>query len=141
MKKLLFLNLLIFSVLAWAQSPIGVWKTIDDETGKAKSHVEIFKKSDGKLYGKVIKILTPGKENAKCTKCSGKKKNQPILGMEILWELKKDGNEWNDGEILDPNKGKEYSCYIELESKDKLKVRGFLGFSFIGRTQYWYKVN
>lgn len=139
-KGVLTLMFALVCGLGYAQSVLGTWKTIDDETGKAKSYVEIYKKSDGKLYGKVVKILTAGKENAKCTKCSGSKKNQPILGMEILYGLEQDGEVWDDGDILDPNKGKEYSCKIELENKDKLKVRGYLGFSLLGRTQYWYRV-
>lgn len=131
--------LLLLPLLSFSQSVIGKWKTIDDETGDEKSIVEIYEQ-DNKIYGKIIKILTPGKENKKCTECKGKLKDKPVLGMVILNDLEKDGNEWNDGDILDPNNGKTYSCYITLESTDKLKVRGYLGFSIIGRTQYWYRV-
>ena len=123
-----------------AQSAVGTWKTIDDETGKAKSHVEIYEK-DGKLYGKVVKILDPAKQNAVCDKCDGAKANKPILGLEILSGVEPDGkNEWDDGEILDPNKGKTYDVSLELVEADKLKVRGYLGISMLGRTQYWTRV-
>lgn len=127
----------IFS--ANAQSIIGRWKTIDDETGKPKSVVEIYEK-DGKYYGKVVEILNPARKNAKCDKCEGADKDKPILGLVILKGLSKDGNEYTDGDILDPTKGKLYSCTIKPEGKDKLKVRGYLGVSLLGRTQTWYKV-
>ena len=141
MKNLVFSFLFLFcGVFAFAQSPVGVWKTIDDETGKPKSHVEITEKN-GKLYGKVVKILTPGKEKSVCDKCEGAKKNQPILGMEILSGVEKDGkNSWDDGKILDPNKGKTYDVSLELENANKLKVRGYMGVSLLGRTQYWERV-
>ena len=125
--------------LMYAQSPVGTWKTIDDETKQAKSYVEIFEK-DGKLYGKVTKILTKGKEDAKCTDCSGALKNKPILGMQILSGLKKDGKEWNGGKIIDPNSGKEYKAKMSLNGNDKLDVRGFIGISLVGRTQTWQRV-
>ncbi|MEM6262093.1 MAG: DUF2147 domain-containing protein [Bacteroidota bacterium] len=124
----------------FAQSPIGKWKTIDDESGKARSIIEIYD-VNGKLHGKVVKlILEPDEEqNPLCDECSGKKKDQPIIGMEIMWDLEKDGDQWEDGEIMDPDNGKTYSCYIKLENENKLEVRGFLGFSLLGRTQYWYR--
>jgi uncharacterized protein (DUF2147 family) len=138
--KLFTFTLLIFlcSITGFSQQVVGNWKTIDDVTGKAKSIVSIYE-DNGKIYGKVIKILTPGEENKVCSECEGDKKNKPIVGMVILTDLEKDDDEWNDGEILDPNNGKTYSCYISLEGNNKLKVRGFLGFSLLGRTQYWYR--
>ena len=135
---LLSFFMLIGSVV-FGQSPVGTWKTIDDETGKEKSYVEIYEK-DGKLYGKVSKILTKGKEDAKCDKCSGALKNKPIQNMVILYDLKKSGNEWTGGKILDPNSGKEYKATVKLNGKDKLDVRGYVGISLVGRTQTWVKV-
>ncbi|MFV5696301.1 DUF2147 domain-containing protein [Flavobacterium sp. LB3P122] len=121
------------------QTVIGKWKTIDDETGKAKSIVEIYEKS-GKIYGKVIEILEEEHRKKVCTNCSGEDKNKPILGMTVIKGLTKEGNQYTRGKILDPKNGKLYKCYITLESKDKLKVRGFIGISLFGRTQYWYRV-
>ncbi|HAD80333.1 DUF2147 domain-containing protein [Empedobacter falsenii] len=138
-KSILFGLFFMLTSLMYAQSPIGTWKTIDDETKQAKSYVEIFEK-DGKLYGKVTKILTKGKEDAKCTDCSGALKNKPILGMQILSGLKKDGKEWNGGKIIDPNSGKEYKAKMSLNGNDKLDVRGFIGISLVGRTQTWQRV-
>lgn len=123
-----------------SQSVIGKWKTIDDATGEAKSIVEVFSKS-GKIYAKVVDILDPATKNNLCKQCSGEDKNKPILGLIIIKGLSKDGSEYNSGEILDPKNGKLYKCALTLESKDKLKVRGYIGFSLLGRTQYWHRVN
>lgn len=124
---------------AAAQGVTGKWKTIDDETGEAKSIVEIYEQN-GKIYGKVVEILNPAKKDAKCTKCDGADKNKPILGFVIIRGLEKDDDEYTDGDIIDPNKGKTYSCTIKLIGKDKLDVRGYLGLSFIGRSQTWTRV-
>lgn len=140
MKKLLFTLLLLFPLFSFSQEILGKWKTIDDETGKAKSIVEIFKATNGKIYGRVYKILTVGEENKKCTACKGDLKDKPITGMIILNGLTKDGDEWSGGTIMDPNKGKTYDCFITFESKDKLKVRGYMGVALLGRTQYWYRL-
>src|SRR3972149_3248271 len=86
-------------------SPVGLWKTIDDETGKAKSLVRIVE-VNGVLSGRIEKLLTPGKENQVCDKCEGALKDQPVLGMEILKGLRKGDDVWEGGTILDPNNGK-----------------------------------
>lgn len=121
-----------------AQDVFGTWKTIDDEDGKEKSHVEIYEEN-GKVYGKVIKLLE-GATATHCNSCKGDLQGEPITDMVILYDLEKDGNEYGDGEILDPGTGKTYSCTIKLEEADKLYVRGYIGFSLLGRTQYWYRV-
>ncbi len=141
MKKSI-LTLLAFIVLSFtanAQSILGKWKTVDDKTGKAKSIVQIYQQN-GKVYAKIIDLLDKKAKKSKCTKCSGKDKNKPLIGLVVIRGLEKDGKEWKGGTILDPKSGKKYKCYITLESKDKLKVRGFIGFALIGRTQYWYRV-
>ena len=120
----------------------GFWKTIDDETGKPKSIVEIFAK-DGKFSGKIVKLFREPNEDPepKCDKCSGPRKDQPVLGMEIMTDLKKDNDvKFSGGEIVDPKNGKSYSCKVEVvEDGKKLKMRGFIGFSLLGRTQIWEK--
>ncbi|MFA7444608.1 MAG: DUF2147 domain-containing protein [Flavobacteriaceae bacterium] len=142
MKKLTILLMMLVSgtFMMQAQSVTGKWKTIDDETGEAKSIVEIYEK-DGKIYGKVVEILNPAKRNAKCKDCKGADKDKPILGLVILKGLSKDGNEWSGGQILDPNKGKTYKCIVAPNGKDKLDVRGYVGISLIGRTQTWHRVD
>jgi len=140
MKKItLLIFILLLSFNGYSQSITGKWKTIDDETGKEKSIVEIYQ-TDGKIYAKVVKLLKKDEENKVCENCKGANKNKPIKGMIIISGLTKDDNEWNGGKILDPKTGNEYKCYLTLENHDKLKVRGYLGFAILGRTQYWYKV-
>ncbi|MXV38188.1 DUF2147 domain-containing protein [Flavobacteriaceae bacterium Ap0902] len=139
MKNLLFTGLFLFlGTFLIAQSAVGTWKTVDDESGEAKSYIQIYEK-DGELYGKVIEILSD-KKDAVCSSCKGKNKNKPIVGMVVLEGVEKDGkNKWDDGKILDPNNGKTYDVSLELVEKNKLKVRGYIGFSMLGRTQYWYR--
>ena len=139
MKKLLAtLVLSLFSVMSFAQIE-GKWKTIDDETKQAKSIVEIYKKSDGKYYGKVSQLLIKP-ANPNCTSCKDDRKGKPILGLEIIRGLAKDGDEFTGGTITDPKTGKTYKCTI-TKSGDKLNVRGYMGVSILGRTQVWQKVN
>jgi uncharacterized protein (DUF2147 family) len=137
-----FIFLLVFCPFSFlkAQSPIGTWKAIDDKTGKEKGHVKIYETKSGKLQGDIVKILTPGRENSKCTECEGDRKNKPVMGMTIMWALEKDGDEWNDGHILDTNSGKQYKCYIKLLDNNTLEVRGYLGVSLLGRTQIWKRI-
>jgi len=141
MKKILILMMLLINCTFYSQnkSVLGKWKTIDDETGKAKSIVEIYEKS-GKIYGKVIEILDLDHKNDSCKKCSGTDADKPILGMIVIKGLKQDGDEYNSGKILDPKNGKLYQCFITLEGNEKLKVRGYVGISLLGRTQYWQRV-
>ena len=140
MKNLYTTLLLLIVMFSYGQNStvIGKWKTIDDETGKAISVVEIFERS-GKIYGKVIEILDAEHRKKVCSNCSDDDKNKPILGLVVIKGLKKDKDEYGGGKILDPKNGKLYKCYITLESKDKLKVRGYIGISLFGRTQYWFR--
>ena len=140
-KNIIFGLVVFFSIIfnAQSQTVFGKWKTIDDETGQAKSIVEVYEKG-GKVYGKVVEILRAEHKKDVCSKCDGADKNKPILGMIIINGLEKDGAEYNGGTVLDPENGKKYKCYITLESPDKLKLRGFIGLSIMGRTQYWTRV-
>ena len=140
MKKVNLLILFIALFLTSNAQVTGKWTTIDDETGKAKSIVEIYKK-DGKLYGKIIKLINPTEKDPVCDKCTDYRKNKKIVGMNIITGLVKDGDEWEaDDAILDPNNGKIYDCkiWVDEDNKNKLNVRGYIG--FIYRTQYWYRV-
>lgn len=134
------------AALAQSASPIGQWRTIDDKTGEPRSIVEIYEE-DGQLHGKVVEILQASDEAQRngegqiiCTACDGKRADQPIEGMTILWGLEKDGDEWEDGKILDPSNGKTYSAKMELDGQDRLEVRGYMGVSLFGRTQTWQRV-
>lgn len=137
--KPLLIFTLFFCQIGFSQTVFGKWKTIDDVTGKEKGVVEIFEHK-GKVYGRIIEIFEAEKKHLKCELCDGDDKNKPLLGMNIIKGLKKDGEEYNSGKVLDPKNGKLYKCYITLEEKDKLKIRGFIGISIFGRTQYWYRI-
>ena len=129
------------SAFAAADSPAGTWRSIDDKTKKERSIIHVTEEN-GELKGVVEKIFDqPGDDPAHlCKECKGDRKDKPIVGMTILWGMKKDGNAWTGGEILDPKNGKTYSCKITLSEDGKsLNVRGFIGLSLIGRTQTWLR--
>ena len=118
-----------------AQSIIGKWKTIDDETNKPKSIVEIYNKG-GKVFGKIVKLFQDPDEDPDpiCDECTDYRKNMKVIGMEIITDMVKDEDEWIEGEILDPENGKVYRCKLWVEDGE-LKVRGYIAFFF--RTQSW----
>jgi len=140
MKHILSTSLLVFAALISisAQSITGTWKTVDDETNEAKSHLELFI-GEGKLYGKVSKLLKSAPDKL-CDKCPGERNNKPILGMIVVVDMKEKDGHWQSGSILDPEKGKWYNCKMWLKNGDPntLVVRGYIGPFY--RTQYWYRV-
>lgn len=139
MKNLIFSILFLGSIGLSAQSIVGTWKTIDDETGKEKSVVEIYEKS-GKYYGKVIKLFRGPDEDPDpiCDECDKKdpRYNQKVIGMEIIQDMEfdKSDNEYEEGTILDPANGSVYDCKLWVEDGN-LKVRGYI--MFLYRTQTW----
>lgn len=139
MKNFLVIATFLISFLCNAQSVLGKWKTIDDKTGQAKSVVEIYE-NNGKIFGKVIEIFDATKRNAICDKCSGIDKNKPVLGLIIIKGLTKDGNEYSGGKIIDPQTGSIYKCILKIEKNNTLEVRGYVGISFVGRSQFWERV-
>ncbi|GAA4041188.1 DUF2147 domain-containing protein [Flavobacterium chungnamense] len=139
LKNSLVLLFVLFFQIVQSQSVLGKWKTIDDETGKEKAVVEIYE-VDGKIYGRIVEILEVEHRFKKCTLCQGTDKDKPIMGLIFIKGLTKDVDEYSGGKILDPKNGKLYKCYITLEGDDKLKVRGYIGISLFGRTQYWKRV-
>lgn len=144
MLKFLFSTLFLtmtLSVAVMAQSsPVGLWKTIDDNTGDAKSYVEIYEKN-GKFYGKIDRLLIKPNDSV-CESCSGAKKDKPLVGMEILWDIKPYKDYWSYGTIMDPENGKEYKLNVWFEDgeTDKLQLRGYIGMPALGRTQTWHRV-
>jgi uncharacterized protein (DUF2147 family) len=127
---------------AWADgSPVGLWKNIDDATGKPKALIRISE-SEGELKGKIEKLFRAPEEdqNPRCEKCEGDLKDQPIIGMTILSGLKKDGDDYSGGQILDPANGKLYKSKLSvIEGGKKLNVRGYIGMPMLGRTQTWVR--
>ena len=138
---LAWLFLAAASVDAADVSPMGLWKTIDDRSGEAKGLIRI-REINGKFEGKIDKIFPkPGDDPApKCEKCEGSLRNQPVLGLTFLWGFTKQGDEYQGGEILDPESGKIYQAKMKLiDGGKKLEVRGFIGFSLFGRSQTWIR--
>jgi len=141
-KSLVCFSLAIAAGTAFAQAtPVGVWKTIDDETKTEKSLVRITE-SGGVLSGRIDKLLDPkAKPDAACDKCSDERKDKPILGMTIIRNAKPDANKehWEGGDILDPNNGKTYKLRLKpLDGGKALEVRGYIGPFY--RNQTWQRV-
>lgn len=139
MKNLLFTVILAFfvnSVIA-QNSIVGTWKTIDDNSGKPRSVVEIYKQGD-RYFGKVLKTFpNPGEDpDPICDLCSDERKDKKVIGMEIIQDMRLEDDEYVGGEILDPENGKIYRCKLWIED-NVLNVRGYVAFFY--RTQKWYK--
>ena len=130
------------TAFADSSSPAGLWRTIDDKTGMERSVVRIIEAS-GVYEGKVEKLLNRQPDDDPdnlCRKCEGARKDQPVIGMTILWGLKQDGDQYTGGEILDPKNGKVYRAKMKLlDGGRKLEVRGFIGISLLGRSQTWIR--
>jgi uncharacterized protein (DUF2147 family) len=137
------LTIVLMSSAAWADdtSPVGLWKNIDDVSGKSRALIRISE-ANGTLRGTVEKVFPAPTENQNptCAECEGALKNAPIVGLEILSGLKKEGDEYTGGQILDPENGKVYSSNLHLiDGGKKLSVRGYIGISLLGRSQTWIR--
>ena len=120
-------------------SPVGRWKTVDDETGKVKSIVDIREQS-GRLYGTIEALFDPPVPHPTCYLCKGEKKDSPLVGLQVLWGFEKDGGQWSGGQVLDPETGKIYRAFLALEDGGtKLRLRGYIGIPLLGRTEYWMR--
>ena len=125
---------------ASSDSPVGRWRTISDVTGKENGAVEIVE-NNGVLVGHLIAGRNPATFDTElCTKCPGDRHNKPMKGLLIISGVHRNGDEWGGGEILDPDTGKVYRVKLKVvEAGKKLQVRGYLGFSLLGRTQTWIR--
>ena len=115
-------------------SPIGLWKNED-------ATFEIFE-NDGKLSGRIVALKEPktpeGKEKTDIHNPDRSKRDRPIIGLVFMSGFnRKSDTRWENGTIYDPKSGKTYSCFLELDGPDRIKVRGFIGISLIGRTDVW----
>jgi uncharacterized protein (DUF2147 family) len=121
------------------QSPVGLWKTVDDKTGKPRALVRVYLQ-DGKYFGKIEQSFTPGAESRVCSVCTDERKDQPIIGLLIIRNVTLHDGEYGGGDILDPDSGSVYRCKFHLEQGGTvLVVRGFIGFSLLGRSQTWQR--
>lgn len=128
------------SLAGAADTPVGTWRQFDDATGEAKSVVEIYE-DGGVLRGKIVKLLKEPVDSGQCDKCEGELKGHPYLGFPLLSGLKRDGDKWTGGTIIDPKNGKQYNAKLKLsDGGQKLEVRGYLGVSLFGRTQVWERI-
>jgi len=140
MKALIAASLLAPALALAQATPVGLWKTIDDDGKTAKSLVRITEQG-GAVVGSIDKLLDPTTPaDAKCDKCQDDRKNQPLQGLQILRGLKADGDgTWTGGEVLDPNNGKTYRARLKpVDGGKKLELRGYIGPFF--RTQTWIRV-
>lgn len=131
----------LISSVAWADnaSPVGLWRNVDDVSGKPRALIRITE-ANGALQGRIEKVFLAPNESPKCEKCEGALKNAPVIGLVILSGLKKDGAEYTGGQILDPDSGKTYSSKLSLtDGGKKLNVRGYIGVSMLGRSQIWQR--
>jgi len=132
----------LLSTSVFAASLNGTqWQTIDDKTGEKKAIIQL-NESNGKVSGKIIKVLNKEEAKAVCTKCPGSLKNKPIEGLQILSGLKADGNnKWSDGKLVDPESGKTYSGKLTLsDNGQSLDLRGYVGSPLFGRSQTWQRI-
>lgn len=139
-KNICFLALLFTIAGSQAQTVLGRWETINEETGKPNSIIEIYEE-DGQVHGKVVRILKEEDRERTCNNCDGHLKDQPIEGLQLMTGMEKSGNEYAGGVIVDPETGKEYKCKIWLDESnpDLLKVRGYIAFFY--KTKTWHRLN
>ena len=135
------LALLLAALLARAQNntPIGTWRTIDDDTGEPKSLVRIYER-DGKLFGDIVMLLPEGRV---CDDCAERFEGRDLRGETIVTNLERRGdrNEWRGGRIVDPKSGRTYSLTVSMDGPNRLRLRGYvLGIRALGRTQTWERV-
>ena len=122
-------------------SPVGKWRTVDDRTHQEKSTVRLTE-VNGEVQGTVEVVFSPPSPNTHpiCENCPGAFRDKPIVGMRIIWGLRKDGDEYTGGQVFDPDNKKTYRCKLRLvDGGKKLELRGFIGFALIGRTQTWVR--
>lgn len=128
-------------VLAQAASPVGLWRNIDDKTGKPRALIRVVE-TQGMLQGRIERVFpAPGESpDPRCVKCEGANRNAPVLGLVIMSGLRQDGDEYVDGQILDPDSGSTYRSKLRvLDGGQKLSVRGYIGLPALGRTQVWIR--
>ncbi len=141
MRRRALLLLFLCAAAADVASPVGLWRTIDDATGAPRALVRITEQN-GVLVGVVEKSLIANPPHRVCDDCSDDRHGKPIVGMDIIRGLHKNGDHWDSGTILDPESGKVYRCTLELrDGGQKLGVRGYLGVSLFGRTQVWERAD
>ncbi len=138
-QKISIISVLVFPLLAQANGYLGQWHTVNEKNNKKESLVTIWEEK-GVLKGKIEQLLDPESRESICDQCKGEKKNQKIEGMVFIWGMEQDGENYDDGKILDPSSGDIYSASMKLrDNGKKLEVRGYMGFALLGRSQIWLR--
>jgi uncharacterized protein (DUF2147 family) len=121
-------------------SPVGFWTTIDSSAGTPEALVRIDEKN-GEYTGTIVRLFDPTDDpDSKCEKCTDYRKNQPVVGMMILSGMRQHGEQYDGGEILDPDSGSVYKSVMRLQDGGReLVVRGYLGVSLFGRSETWVR--
>lgn len=135
MRTTILLATILSSFVLHAQSVAGRWTTVDDNSGKPRSVVELVER-EGRLSGRIVDVFDAKEKGAVCELCPGERRNKPIVGLEIIRDMVRSGKEWSKGTIMDPETGKVYDCKLWVED-GKLKVRGYVAFFY--RTQTWVR--
>lgn len=139
MKYLFALVLMLCCSISYTQEDVeGVWIAIDDRDNEPSSHIKI-EVVDGVLTGTVVKLFDV-EPDVLCTNCKGDKKDKPVLGMEIIYNMKEDNGIWKGGRVMDPEDGKVYKCKLFLEDDNTMSCRGYVGIPALGRTQKWHRL-
>ena len=143
MKSFIFTLMLLAAIPLWAASGspdavLGVWKN-----GSGKGHIQIYKQG-GKFYGKIMWLRDAtgegGKPKVDHRNPDPDKRTKPLIGLVMMRDFKYEDGEWTDGYIYNPSDGKEYKAYMKLQNNNTLSVRGYVGISWIGKTDTWTRV-
>jgi uncharacterized protein (DUF2147 family) len=145
LKPILTLASLFLVMITYAQAPsadaiLGKWLNEDKD-----AHIQIYKENN-KYYGKIVWLNEPNEPATGLPKVDDDNEDEslrsrPVMGLILLKDFVYDGEgEWEDGTIYDPKNGKTYDCYMNFDENGVLKIRGYIGFSWIGRNTYWTRV-
>jgi uncharacterized protein (DUF2147 family) len=142
--KTMVMQALLAAGSAFGQAtPVGLWKTIDDASGKEKALVRVSE-TGGVLSARIERLFNPSKPNPVCEECTDERKGQPVTGLVIVRNVKRDAVDpalWSGGDILDPENGKTYRVRLKpIDDGKRLEVRGYIGTPMLGRTQTWQRV-
>ena len=137
----LFLVMISYSQAPSADAIIGKWLNEDQD-----AHVQIYKEGS-KYFGKIVWLKEPNEPATGLPKLDDDNEDEslrslPVMGLVMLKDFVYDGDdkEWDDGTIYDPKNGKTYDCYMNFDENGILKIRGYIGISWIGRSTYWTRV-
>jgi uncharacterized protein (DUF2147 family) len=120
-------------------SPAGRWQPIDEKTGQPLGLIRIYE-DRGLFFGRIEPSSPTDDTSRRCSKCTDERRNQPIIGLLLIRNMRLEGDEYAGGDILDPDSGRIYGCKFRLiDGGRKLIMRGYIGLSLFGRSQTWQR--